>query len=184
MKNKKKWIITGIIAGILAVTAVVVIIIIRKPTAVEIPMSGVKLGMDSKELKKILDKKGIEYNEYERKEFKDFFLLPGISVRNLCIELFEHEVTMTYFCLDEKKNKLVRIEFESLYSTKGEREEDSEKVKAYYTKKYGKPEIVNVELGWYSWTQGNESIDLIACEHSLDIYYYIAGFDSPTIEKD
>ena len=64
MKNKKKWIITGIIAGILAVTAVVavVIIIMKKTSTIEGPVSGVKLGMDSKELKKILDKKGIEYS--------------------------------------------------------------------------------------------------------------------------
>ena len=184
MKNKKKWIISGIIAGILAVTAVVVIVIIRKPAAVEIPVPGVKLGMDSKELKKILDKKGIEYNESERLEREAFVILPSISVRNLCIELFEHEVNMADFWLDEKKNKLVRITFKIFYSTKEEREEDSEKVKAYYTKKYGKPEIVDAGLGWYSWTQGNESIDLIATESILDIYYHMAGFDRSTIEKD
>ena len=162
MKNKKKWIITGIIAGILAVVAVaavVVIIIVRKPVAIETPIPGVKLGMDSKELKKILDKKGIEYSEHET----------HISFREIYLELFEEETYMLFIFSDE--NKLVDMQVTINYSTVEECNEHLEKVKAYYTKKYGKPTTKKgTSVVDYFWKQGNEEIDMFTFSEDETLY--------------
>ena len=160
MKNKKKWIITGIIAGMLAVVAVVVIIIVRKPVAIETPIPGVKLGMDSKELKKILDKKGIEYSEYER-VLKYYGVLCGITVRDSYIELFGEGTYMRFEFSDKKKKKLIEMNIDIKYSTTEEYNEHLEKVKAYCTKKNGEPKETKSGYSQYIWRKGDECMLLL-----------------------
>lgn len=167
MKNKKKIIIAIVIAVVLAIVAVVVFILMRKEAGIECPVTGVKLGMSCHEVEKILDKEKIEWDDGQDYEGNNF-----IGVDDTYIELFEVETYMFFDFLNE--NKLSEIQCDLKYNTIEEREKHEEKLKAYYTKKYGKPKEGEGWDGSYYWYKGDETIHMFydASGKSLYFMYY------------
>ena len=118
MKNKKKWIITGIVVCLLAVIAVTVILIIRKnsnKSNMVYLIEGLMVGMDYDKAMEILKDRGIDVEI----ESEDDICIELKFEKQIYIDLFEEEVSL-YIEADKRKNRIEELDFTVWYNTKEE----------------------------------------------------------------
>lgn len=168
MKRKKVLITTGIVIGILVIAVIVLVFIRRKNDDFKCPVTGVKLGMDYKEVERILEKKGVKWIDWEGEP-------KSLSIKNVYSDFFETE-TNTSIDFSET-NKLYEMQYSAVYNTIEECEKVWEKLIKYYTKKYGKPKVKEDHFIFYSWEKDDWGICIFHAADSEELIMMIGVID-------